>query len=70
MTRPHTTTSSVGAFIAAAHAARGGEISGLVLAEMQLRPRDWWLAAWPVVERMFGDPQVELTRRYLEGAIG
>ena len=54
--RPAVLGSSVGAFIAASYAADGGEVSALVLDEMQFRSRDWWLAAWPRVEQMFGQP--------------
>lgn len=53
--RPAICGSSVGAFIAAAHAAADGAARGLILAEMQFRARDWWVERWPMVERMFGD---------------
>ncbi|WP_417591581.1 alpha/beta fold hydrolase [Parasphingorhabdus sp.] len=47
---------SIGAFIAAAFAAKNpSEARALVLAEMQLRTRAWWDKAWPVVETMFGE---------------
>src|SRR3546814_6553243 len=28
-----------------------------MLVEMQIRPRAWWDAAWPLVDRMFGTPR-------------
>jgi pimeloyl-ACP methyl ester carboxylesterase len=58
--RPAVLGSSVGAFIAASHAAGGGEVSAVVLEEMQFRTRDWWLAAWPRVEQMFGQTEQPL----------
>lgn len=49
---------SIGAFIAAAFAARRPErVAGLVLAELQVRTAAWWNAAWGVVEQMFGMPE-------------
>lgn len=49
---------SIGAFIAAALAARQPRrVAALLLVEMQIRARSWWDAAWPVVERMFGTPR-------------
>src|SRR3546814_15112588 len=49
---------SIGAFVAAALAARTpGRVKALLLVEMQIRPRAWWDAAWPLVDRMFGTPR-------------
>lgn len=56
LVRPALAGSSVGALIAAAYAARRRDVSALVLAEAQFRTRDWWNAAWPIVQRMFGEP--------------
>src|SRR3546814_10710988 len=40
---------SIGAFVAAALAARTpGRVKALLLVEMQIRPRAWWDAAWPL----------------------
>lgn len=49
---------SIGAFVAAALAARAPErVKALLLVEMQVRPRAWWDAAWQLVDRMFGTPR-------------
>jgi pimeloyl-ACP methyl ester carboxylesterase len=46
---------SIGAFVAAEHAARQPDrVAALVLSEMQVRTRDWWIAARPMVEQLFG----------------
>lgn len=49
---------SIGAFVAAALAARRPErVASLLLVEMQIRAPGWWDAAWPLVDKMFGTPQ-------------
>jgi pimeloyl-ACP methyl ester carboxylesterase len=47
---------SIGAFIAAGLAADSALVGRAVLIEAQLRSRDWWLAAWPMVEQLFAIP--------------
>ncbi|GAM98269.1 beta-ketoadipate enol-lactone hydrolase [alpha proteobacterium U9-1i] len=47
--------SSVGAFIAAEYALTHDNVSALILDEMQFRGPEFWSAAWPVVEKMFGN---------------
>jgi len=47
---------SVGAFIASVLAQDTTLVSRVVLIEAQFRTRDWWLAAWPVVEMLFAIP--------------
>src|SRR3546814_19803592 len=49
---------SIGAFVAAALAARTpGRVKALLRVEMPIRPRAWWDAAWPLVDRLFGTPR-------------
>jgi len=47
---------SIGAFIAANLAADSALVARAVLIEAQFRSRDWWLAAWPMVEQLFAIP--------------
>lgn len=47
---------SVGAFIAAVLAGDAALVSRVVLIEAQFRTRDWWMAAWPMVEQLFAVP--------------
>lgn len=59
---------SIGAFIAAAFAAKTPSAArALVLAEMQLRTRAWWDKAWPIVETMFGE--CVQTRDYVQARL-
>lgn len=53
--RPAIVGSSVGAFIAADYALTHDNVSALILDEMQFRGPEFWSAAWPVVEKMFGN---------------
>lgn len=47
---------SVGAFIAAVLASDAALVARVVLIEAQFRTRDWWTAAWPMVEQLFAIP--------------
>ncbi len=60
---------SIGAFVAVAFARRHSHrVRALLLSELQVRSRDWWIAAEPQIMQMFGTAQQprELVARRLQ----